>query len=137
MDRDIILNKTDIIERCLARIFEEYDNNPLNLENYTKQDSIILNLQRACEACIDIAMHMISKNKWGIPQNSRDAFEILHRNDIISSQLLRNLKGMIGFRNIAVHNYQSLEIDILRKVIENNLKDLTDFTKTIIGYIQN
>lgn len=135
MDKDIIINKVAIIERCLLRICEEYNNNPLNLKNLTKQDSIILNLQRALEVCIDIAMHMISKNKWGIPQNSRDSFEILHQHKVISSHLLTNLKGMIGFRNIAVHNYQSLEIDILKKVIENNLGDLTDFTKIIMGYI--
>lgn len=48
MVKDVILNKVQIIERCLARINEEYDNNEENLKNYTKQDSIILNIQRMC-----------------------------------------------------------------------------------------
>ena len=52
MKNDVILNKISVIERCIKRIHEEYENNPKNLENYTKQDSIILNLQRACEASI-------------------------------------------------------------------------------------
>ncbi|MFZ7101389.1 MAG: hypothetical protein ACOWWO_01855 [Peptococcaceae bacterium] len=52
MDKDIIINKSRIIERCMARIFEEYDNNSENLQNYTKQDAIILNIQRSCEACL-------------------------------------------------------------------------------------
>jgi len=56
---DVILNKISIIERCINRINEEYDNNPENLRNYTKQDSIILNIQRACEASIDLAIYMI------------------------------------------------------------------------------
>jgi uncharacterized protein YutE (UPF0331/DUF86 family) len=60
MKNDVILNKISVIERCIKRIHEEYENNPKNLENYTKQDSIILNLQRACEASIDLAMHMVS-----------------------------------------------------------------------------
>ena len=47
---DIVLNKTEIIKKCVKRINEEYENNPKNLENYTKQDSITLNIQRACEA---------------------------------------------------------------------------------------
>lgn len=62
---DIILNKVSTIERCIKRIKEEYDNNPLNLENYTKQDSIILNIQRACEASIDVAMHVVAERKLG------------------------------------------------------------------------
>lgn len=53
---DVILNKVASIERCIKRIYEEYEDNPDNLTNYTKQDSIILNIQRACEASIDISI---------------------------------------------------------------------------------
>lgn len=56
---DVILNKISVIERCINRINEEYDNNPENLRNYTKQDSIILNIERACRASIDLAIYMI------------------------------------------------------------------------------
>lgn len=61
MVSDIVYKKIQIIERCINRINEEYNNNPLNLKNYTKQDSIILNIQMACEACIDLAMHISKK----------------------------------------------------------------------------
>ncbi len=54
MGDDVVYNKCSIIERCVERIYEEYENNPKNLENYTKQDSIILNIQRGCEAAIDL-----------------------------------------------------------------------------------
>ncbi len=36
---------------------------PENLEDFTKQDSIILNIQRACEASIDLAMHIVAGKK--------------------------------------------------------------------------
>lgn len=127
MDKDILYNKIGIIERCLIRVDEVYDKNPENLEDYTKQDSIVLNVQRAVEATIDIAMYIVSERKLGIPQNSRDAFEVLFHNEIISDEVLENLKNMIGFRNIAVHNYQELNLDILRKVIENNLENFNEF----------
>lgn len=74
MGSDVILNKIDTIERCINRIKEVYDNNPENLNDYTKQDSIVLNIQRACEASIDLAMHIISEKKLGVPQSSRDGF---------------------------------------------------------------
>lgn len=53
MRNDVILNKISVIERCNKRILEVYQQDPKNLLDYTKQDSIILNIQRACEACID------------------------------------------------------------------------------------
>lgn len=76
MVKDVLYNKVSIIERCLIRIREVYNNNPDNLADYTKQDSIVLNIQRAVEATIDIAMYIVSAKKLGIPQNSRDAFEV-------------------------------------------------------------
>ena len=128
MGNDVIYNKIQIIERCVNRINEVYDNNEENLKDYTKQDSIILNIQRACEACIDLAMHIVSDRKLGIPQNSRDAFEILEANSLISKQMSKNLKPMVGFRNIAVLDYQAINLDIIKKIIESHLKDLKDFT---------
>lgn len=124
---DIILNKASIIERCIERIHEEYKNDPENLENYTKQDSIILNIQRACEAAIDMAMHVVSVKKLGLPQQSRDVFELLYENGIISKKLKNNLAGMVGFKNIAVHNYQEIKLDIIQKIIEEHLQDIEEF----------
>lgn len=131
MVKDVLYNKISIIERCLIRVREVYNNNPDNLADYTKQDSIVLNIQRAVEATIDIAMYIVSNKKLGIPQNSRDAFEVLNENNIIDDEMLKKLKSMIGFRNIAVHNYQNLNLEVLQKVVENHLKDFEDFVYEI------
>ena len=127
MGNDVIYNKIEIIERCLKRINEVYAGNFENLNDYTKQDSIILNIQRACEAAIDLAMHIVSEKKLGMPQNSRDAFELLITNQLIDSKLAGKLMAMIGFRNIAVHNYQNLNLDIVREIIEKHLEDFREF----------
>ncbi len=131
MVKDVLYNKIAIIEKCLMRIEEVYDQKPDSLNDYTKQDSIVLNIQRAVEATIDLAMHIISSKKLGIPQNSRDAFELLNSNNIIDDDMLKKLKAMIGFRNIAVHNYQELNIDILQKVIEYHLEDFKEFVEAL------
>lgn len=134
MNSDVILNKISIIERCIKRINEEYQNNPDNLKNYTKQDSVILNLQRACEASIDLAMHTIAEKKLGLPQSSRDAFSLLETEGIISSELSTKMKSMVGFRNIAVHDYQELNLSILQKIVEEHLVDFYQFTKIILKF---
>ncbi|MNN61017.1 hypothetical protein D3C81_1762310 [compost metagenome] len=98
------------------------------MKDYTKQDSIILNIQRACEAAIDLAMHIVSEKKLGIPQNSRDAFEVLYANNLINESLMSDLKAMVGFRNIAVHDYQSINLSIVEMIIKNHLDDFKKFT---------
>ena len=132
MGDDVVYNKCSIIERCIQRIHEEYENNPKNLESYTKQDSIILNIQRSCEAAIDLAMHIIAENKWGIPQSSREAFDILRAENCLTESLTESLKSMVGFRNIAVHNYQSLNLKIVHQIIERHLDDLKEFSSIIL-----
>lgn len=132
MGNDVIYNKIAIIERYINRINEVYNNNPDNLKDYTKQDSIILNIQRACEAAIDLAMHIVSEKKLGIPQNSRDAFEVLNSNNIIDNRLMKNLKSMVGFRNIAVHNYQAVNLGIIQEIIDKHLSDFSRFIEVIL-----
>ena len=135
MVNDVILNKIETIERCINRIKTVYDNNPDNLKDYTKQDSIMLNIQRACEAAIDLAMHIISVKKLGIPQNSRDAFEVLEANKVIEKVLANKMKSMVGFRNIAVHNYESVNMKVVQMIIENNLDDFEEYIDSISKYI--
>jgi len=128
---DIVLNKSDIVKKCIQRVYEEYADNPNNLNIITRQDSIILNIQRACEAAIDLGMHVIAEKELGIPQWTRDAFDILYDQGIIDNDISERLKAMVGFRNIAIHNYQILSIKIIQSIIEKHLKDLVDFTEII------
>jgi uncharacterized protein YutE (UPF0331/DUF86 family) len=64
MADDVILNKAASIARCLQRIEEEYAGNEQNLVgNQTKQDAMVLNLQRTCETAIDLTMYVVSQRK--------------------------------------------------------------------------
>ncbi len=131
-NKAVIINKYEIIKRCINRINEEYAENPDSLEDYRKEDCIVLNLQRACEAVIDIAMYEVSTKRLGVPQSKREAIELLYKNNLIEEKCYKNIKNMIGFRNIAVHDYRKIEPEILQDVIENHLKDLEDFAKNFI-----
>lgn len=133
----VILNKYETIERSIKRINEEYQDNPDNLEDYRKEDMIVLNLQRACEATTDLAMYVVSTRKLGLPQTKKDAFQILEKNKIINKKMSLNLQNMIGFRNIAIHAYKELNHDILIDVIENHLSDLVDFARLILNLKRN
>ena len=133
MPDDVVLNKVAVIERCLRRIREEYEGHEAELAtHFTKQDSIILNLLRACEASIDVAMHRVRVNRLGIPQDSRDAFALLERAQLIPSDLSRRLQAMVGFRNVAIHDYQKLNLDIVRSVLVGHLADFETYCQLLL-----
>jgi uncharacterized protein YutE (UPF0331/DUF86 family) len=125
---NVVLNKVATIERCLHRVHEEYAGQAANLEHdITRQDSIILNIQRACEASIDLAMHLVRRFTLGVPQDSRHAFDLLMDAGKLEAAMADALKRMVGFRNIAVHDYQRLNLAIVRSIIEHNLEGLRAF----------
>ena len=113
-----------------GRVESEYQGHQDELEtNFTRQDSIILNLQRACEASIDAAMHLVRVRKLGVPQESREAFDLLSEAGIIGTTLCERLKAMVVFRNIAVHDYRKLNIKVVRSIVETHLGDFRTFGK--------
>lgn len=134
MPDDVVLNKIAVIERCLLRIREEYLGHEMELAiNFTRQDSIILNLLRACEAAIDIAMHVVRIKGLGLPQDSRDAFNLLLGANLISRDLCPRLQAMVGFRNIAIHDYQKLNLDIVRAVLNKHLADFEAYRDCLLS----
>lgn len=130
---EVLLGKAAIIERCLKRIDDEYRGHETELAtNFTRQDSILLNLQRACEASIDAAMHLVRRHRLGIPTESRQAFTLLVQASLLESELGKYLEGMVGFRNIAVHNYRELDIDVVRNILNERLDDLKRFAEYLV-----
>jgi len=133
MPSDVLLNKVAIIERCLGRIEFEYQGHQEELEtNFTRQDSIILNLQRACEASIDAAMHLVRVRRLGIPQDSREAFDMLGEAGLVTHELRDRLKAMVGFRNVAVHDYRQLNLEVVRSILETRLVDFRRFGEAVV-----
>lgn len=130
MADDVIINKCAVIESCLKRIHEEYEGHEEELHsNFTRQDSIILNLQRAAEAAIDLGMRWARIKKLGTPQTSRDVFVILQKNKLLPQKLTEDLQAMVGFRNIAIHDYQKINLAIVRSIIKTKLKDFEEFIR--------
>ncbi len=134
---DVVLNKIQSIEKCLNRIREEYVGFEDSFEeNYTKQDSVILNLERASQASIDIATHIVKTKNLGLPNTSRELFAMLLDAGIISENICKQMQGMVGFRNIAVHDYQNLNIEIVVAIVEKHLGDFEGFVREIFeGYL--
>jgi len=123
---DVLLNKSAIIERCIRRIREEYAACPA-LDDYTRVDALTLNVERACQAAIDLAMHTVASAHLGIPQSSAEAFSLLEKAGILSQPLAKTMRAMCGFRNVAIHQYEDLDLDILRWVAERGCEDWSQF----------
>ena len=133
MHDDVLLNKAATIERCVARAREEYAAaGDAFLTNFTHQDAAVLNIQRACEAALDIGHHLIRREALGLPQSARDVFDLLASSGWIDTGLAEAMKKMVGFRNISVHDYQRLLVPIAINVITQHLGEFLQFSAGIL-----
>lgn len=133
MVNDILINKAASIERCINRVREEYTKAGADFaKDYSRQDAAILNIQRACEAALDMGQHIIRTKQLGVTQSARDVFTLLAQANIIDNTLAETMKRMVGFRNIAVHDYQALLLPIVENIIANHLDDFVHFSKQLL-----
>jgi len=133
MADDVPINKAAVIERCVARAREEYAANPATFAtDFTRQDAAILNIHRACEAALDMGQHLIRRERLGVPQSARDVFALLAQGGWIDAKLADALKRMVGFRNIAMHDYQALQLPITESIITRHLDEFLHYSQALL-----
>lgn len=121
---DALAQKAARLERCIARAREERQAASDFGTDLTRQDAAILNVLRACELAIDMANMVVAHEGWGLPESAREAFELLQARGAIDATLGQTLRRMVGFRNVAVHQYEALDMSIVAAVIDRELDAL-------------
>lgn len=93
-------------------------------------------LQTAIEAMIDIAFHIAAKKYNYAPEDARDAFRILRKNEVIGDAEFKTFSAMVGFRNRMVHLYQNVSDERVYEFSTTELNDFEVFINRIILLIQ-
>lgn len=131
-DEDVVLAKVSTIRKCVATIRSLAGEIPEPEKEWMRLDLTVLNLQRAVEAALDVANHLISANGWELPRDSRHTFRIIAAHGMVSPTSEKALDGMAGFRNVAVHNYRELDPAIVRGIAADHLGDLEEFASEVL-----
>jgi uncharacterized protein YutE (UPF0331/DUF86 family) len=136
MDKQIILNKLTSLKRCIERVEAKIPKSSKTLQSdYDLQDIVSLNLQRAVQVCVDIAAHINADLDTRPPVSMTDSFDNLNKENIISDEVCIRMKKSIGYRNIAVHEYSTINWDIVFSVATLNLNDFRKFAKEIFAWM--
>ena len=135
LEKDVILSKISIIKNCLKTINKATEIKPEKMDDVLIQDVFVLNIQRAVQACIGIANVIIAEKGLKLPTTYKESFEILLASKIISKTICNKMIKMVGFRNIAVHDYQRIEIDILKSILSKHLKDFEQYYTAIYNKV--
>ncbi len=130
--QEVIMSKLESIEKCIKRIEQKTNEKEFDLEDYDYQDIIVMNIQRACQQAIDVAMFICAEKGLGFPKDSADAFAKLLEGKIISQEIFNRMKSMVGFRNVAIHEYQNINYEIVKAILDKHLEDFGNYNKELI-----
>lgn len=137
MDRDLVETKLESLRRCVERIAGK---TPSSVEQLVRdpdvQDIIALNLQRAVQLSVDVAVHLIAETDAAPPSTMAENFEILQKLEVIDSVLAERLTKAVGFRNIAVHSYQTINWNVVYQICRHHLEDFRQFTKAVVHHLR-
>ena len=132
MDREVIEQKLESLRHCLQRIEAKCPADAQTLATDPDlQDIVALNLSRAVQVCVDIGAHLISGMDVPPPDTMGQTFDLLAQAGVLTAALAGSLKKAVGFRNIAVHNYEAINWHIVHSIAKNHLVDFTEFAKVV------
>ncbi len=129
-DRPLIDKRLAIIDTCLAdlRRLARVD---LIDTDIREQRFVEHTLQVAIQAALDVASHIVSDRRLGEPRTNRELFDLLQRDQWLDERLASTLRNMAGFRNVLVHGYDDVDLDIVTDVLRNHLGDLDAFVAAV------
>ena len=134
-DRDLLEKKLAFIATCVRELRQL--SRPEHIADDIREERFVAHtLQIAIQAALDIASHIVSDERLGEPRTNRELFDILQRYGWLPPALTEVMRQMVGFRNIVVHGYQGIDLQIMRHIVEHRLDDLLAFTTAIASRLR-
>jgi uncharacterized protein YutE (UPF0331/DUF86 family) len=129
-DQDLIAKKLAFIETCLRELRQQARPDRLSAD-VRELRFVEHTLQIAIQAALDVASHIVSDNRLGEPRTNRELFDLLGRHGWLAPPLVDVLRDMGGFRNVLVHGYAEVDVNVVLDVLDHHLPDFEAFAAAI------
>ncbi len=137
VNKSVVLKKISLVRHNLSRLKDKGNCSLESLKNdLDTQDVVLHNLQHAIQGCIDIGSHIISDEGWGVAGSLNEIFYILKNKGVIETEMTEKMVSIVGFRNILIHEYETVNIDIVYNILRNHMEDISAYLLTIVNYFK-
>ena len=136
LDRTLILNHLTKIEAAVAVLEKHRMVTARDLERSVElRWTLERGLQVVIQNILDVSAHILAsqfKNDW---DDYRSLIEKLGVHDVIPVSFAEQLKGIAGFRNVLVHEYMQVDLEIVEKALRTRLNTFREFARYIMQYL--
>lgn len=99
------------------------------------RDIVERNLEVASQCVIDICHRLISQERGRTPADYYEAILLMGELSVLPPEFARRLAPLAGFRNILVHQYLSVNWDLVHQKLQQ-IDDLEEFASYVRDWLQ-
>jgi uncharacterized protein YutE (UPF0331/DUF86 family) len=138
VEKSLIYRKLDDLRTYRTQVGEYSGITPGEYSSDWKMQRIVeRTLQIMIETCVDISNHIISDEGYRAPRSIADTFVILSESNLLSKELCDTLVKMAKFRNVVVHQYDEVDVEIVVSILRKHLEVFDGFEMEIRKYLRN
>ncbi len=129
-DEELVSKKLAFIETCLRelRTLGQAD----RIATDVKERRFVEHTLQICiQGVLDVALHIASDERLGEPGSNVALFDLLVPAGWLTADTAKLLRNAVGFRNVLVHGYTAVNVQVVRTVLEQRLGDLERFVEEI------
>ena len=137
IDKDIIMSKLSKLQQYLNYLrelqkssFEDF------VSDFKITGAVERYLQVSIECMIDIGNEIISSLQLRRPERYRDIPYILARSGVIPERFADTMASMIGFRNLLVDDYATINLKLVYEFLQTKLTDFEEFIRYIVEWLK-
>ena len=134
MDRQVIDQKIASLRRAIDRVRQVCpESADLLAADVDAQDIVTLNPTRAVQSAVGIAAHLLAEQKEALPETMGAVFDRLREGGVLSDETATRMKRAVGFRSLAVHQYEAIDRKIVHAICSKHPIDFEDFARAVVA----
>ena len=136
-DKKLVMKKLSELEECVGALerMRKYDSAAIKSDK-EKEWAVEHGLQVSIQIVVDIGAHILASSGEGDVEDYAEIIERLGKKGVLPKDFATRIKGMAGFRNILVHEYAKLDMDLVCDMLKNRLDDFRKFAGHVNKYME-
>jgi uncharacterized protein YutE (UPF0331/DUF86 family) len=99
------------------------------------RDRVERRLQLSAQIAIDVAHYLIARFRW--PRSEKESlWDVLAREQVIAAPLAERLSGLAGFRNVLVHEYLGIDLDVVAEAVRREVESLAELRAAVLAFLE-
>ena len=92
-------------------------------------------LQLCAQNVLDIATHIAASTGHDVPDYSA-AIDRLGDSEVLPAEFTERFRSLAGFRNVLVHGYLEVDIEVVHRLLNDDLDDFTEFARHVNRFLK-